>query len=50
MTIFTFNGLMSYLNIEIFVPTPLVGGGTIYSTGFFVQTILADRYARRREM
>ena len=26
----------------IIVPTPLEGGGTIYSNGFFVQSILAD--------
>ena len=34
----------------LFVPTPLEGGGggTIYSNGFFVQTILADRYIHRR--
>ena len=34
----------------IFFPTPLVGRGTIYSNGFFVQTILADRYIHRREL
>ena len=35
----------------IIVPTPLVGGGTIYSNGFFfVPWILADRYIHRREM
>ena len=35
----------------LFVPTPLEGGGTIYSTGFFfVQSILADRYIHRREL
>ena len=29
----------------LIVPTPLEGGRTIYSTGFFfVQSILADRY------
>ena len=39
------------LNSRLFVPIPLVGGGTIYSNGFFfVQTILADRYIYRREM
>ena len=33
------------------IPTPLEGEGTIYSTGFFfVQTILVDRYAHRREL
>ena len=26
----------------------LDGGGTIYSNGFFVQSILADRYIHRR--
>ena len=25
-------------------------GGTIYSNGFFVKTILADRYIHRREL
>ena len=36
---------------HFFVPTPLEGGGTIYSTGFFfVQSILADRYIHRREL
>ena len=36
---------------EIFVPTTLEGGGTIYSNGFFfVQTILADRFNNRREL
>ena len=35
---------------RFFVLTPLVGRGTIYSNGFFVQTILADRYIHRREM
>ena len=36
---------------NVCVLTPLVGGGTIYSNGFFfVQSILADRYIRRREM
>ena len=34
-----------------FVPTPLVGGGIIYSNCvFFVQTILVDRYIHGREM
>ena len=34
------------------VPTPLVGGGELYTQiGFaFVKTILADRYIHRREM
>ena len=37
--------------IMIFVPTPLEGGGgTIYSNGFFVHSILADRYNHRREL
>ena len=27
-----------------------MGGGTIYSNGFFFQTILADRYIHRREL
>ena len=35
----------------LFVPTPLEGGGTIYSNGFFfVQSILTDRYIHRREL
>ena len=34
----------------VFAPTPLEGGGIIYSTGSFVQTILTDRYIRRREL
>ena len=40
-----------YVNHSLlFVPTPLEGGGTIYSNGFFfVQSILADRYIHRRE-
>ena len=29
---------------------PLVGGGTIYLNGFFVQSIFADRYNHRREL
>ena len=28
----------------------LRGGGTIYSNGFFVKTIFADRYINRREL
>ena len=32
------------------VPTPLEGGGTIYSNGFFVQSIFADRYFHRSEL
>ena len=42
-----FHGSSSLLLIP---PTPLGEGGTIYSNGFFVQTILADRYIHRREM
>ena len=34
----------------LIVPTPLVGGGIIYSNEFFGQTILVDRYIHRREM
>ena len=35
----------------LIVPTPLGGGGTIYSNVFFfVHSILADRYIHRREM
>ena len=34
---------------QFIVPTPLlVGGGTIYSTGFFWSDNLADRYNHRR--
>ena len=34
---------------KLIVPTPLEGGGTTYSNGFFfVQSILADRYIHRR--
>ena len=33
----------------LFDTTPLEGG-TIYSNGFFVQTIFADRYDHRREL
>ena len=29
---------------------PLEGEGTIYSNGFFVQSILADRYIHRRQL
>ena len=37
--------------LDFIVPTPPVGGGTIYLNGFFfVQSILADRYIHRREM
>ena len=37
--------------MTLIVPTPLEGGGTIYSTGFFfVQSIFADRYIHRREL
>ena len=41
----------STLNI-IFVPTPLEGGGGGLFTqmGFFVLSILTDRYIRRREL
>ena len=35
---------------ERFVPIHFSGRGTIYSNGFFVQTILADRYIHRREL
>ena len=39
------------LDRKLIVPTPLEGGGTIYSNGFFfVQSILADRYIHRREL
>ena len=35
----------------LIVPTPLEGGDELYTQlGFFVQTILADRYIHRREM
>ena len=35
----------------LIVGTPLEGEGTVYSNGFFfVQSILADRYIRRREL
>ena len=34
----------------MFVMTPIVGGGTMYSNGFFFQTILADRYIHCKEM
>ena len=45
----------SVFDSVFFVPTPLEGGGgggggTIYSNGFFVQSILADRYIYRREL
>ena len=36
--------------LDFIVRTPHEGGGTIYSNGFFVQSILADRYFNRREM
>ena len=35
---------------NIIVPTPLEGKGTVYSMGFCLQTILADRYHNRREL
>ena len=36
---------------EFLLRPPLCGeGGTLYSNGFFVQTILADRYIHRREL
>ena len=38
------------LLLTIFVPTHLEGEGTIYSNGFFVQTILADRCIHCREL
>ena len=42
---------MILLRFPFFVPTPLEGGGTIYSNGFFfVQSIFADRYIHRREL
>ena len=46
------NFLVVFLVHMIFVPTPLEGGGggTIYSNGFFVHSILADRYNHRREL
>ena len=31
------------------VPTHKVGGGNIYSNGFFVQSFLTDRYNHRKE-
>ena len=35
----------------LIVPTPLVGGEELYTQmGFFVQSILADRYIHRREL
>ena len=35
----------------LIVPTPLEGGGTLYSNGFiFVQSIFADRYIHRGEL
>ena len=38
-------------NDYFIVPTPLKGGGgSIYSTGFFVPSIWADRYIHRREL
>ena len=43
--------LTSFIYSTLIVPTPLEGGGTIYSNGFFfVQSILADRYIHRREL
>ena len=42
---------VAYVNALFFVPTPLEGRGTIYSTGFFfAQSIFADRYIHRREL
>ena len=38
------------MKLTLFVPTPLEGGGTIYSNGFFVQKIFDDRYIHRREL
>ena len=38
------------MDILLIVPTPREGEGTIYSNGFFVQSILADRYIHRREL
>ena len=39
-----------FVNSALIVPTPLEGGGTIYSKGFFVQTALADRYTHRSDL
>ena len=35
---------------RFFVPTPLEGEELYTQMGFFVQTILADRYIHRREL
>ena len=35
---------------DVIVPTPLEGGGLYTQMGFFVQTILADRYIHHREL
>ena len=40
----------SEFSVYFVVLTPLEGGGTIYSNGFFVQTILTDRYIHRTEL
>ena len=47
---FHFSPLIEFKVSPAFCSDPLVGGGTIYSNGFFVQSILADRYIHRREM
>ena len=38
------------LHMQFIVPTPTFSGGTICLTGFFVQSILADRYINSREL
>ena len=42
--------LSSILAIAVFVPTPLLGEELYTQMGFFVRTILADRYIHCREM
>ena len=46
---FVSNGSCCQMIYFLFRPL-LRGGGTIYSNGFFVQSILADRYIHRREL
>ena len=42
---------LSVYQFKIIVPTPtLVGREKLYTTGFFVQSILADRYIHRRKL